>query len=352
MFTVSSLMWRPQGTKSPAASSSASSSAGSSGGGKKHKRPSGELDDEEDLSTDSLVVVAAPDAVQARRREGVRTLWVAGLCEIGGKKKEDRSIFGIKVWSSPSCPERDVYCYGAVDGHGGEGTAEYLKSAVPAVLTEFLKERVPLMIDDNIESDPVTWQNVMKDVFAQCADEWDNGPRTPARRKCGAVATVLLVQNRLCIIAHVGDCRVVAATPNACAPLTSDHRASNEEERKRVEALGGRVSNGRVKGVLAPSRSFGDIAVRTGDDGVVHDYIRAEPDLTYFHVDLDGFLILSSDGVSDSVSSEESVDIVRLSLQDTKGNVERAAHVLAEIAAMRNEDDVTAIVLVWGGNGQ
>ena len=40
--------------------------------------------------------------------------------------------------------------------------------------------------------------------------------------------------------------------------MSFDHKPDNEEEKKRVEAAGGYVGNGRVNGNLSLSRALGD----------------------------------------------------------------------------------------------
>ena len=260
-----------------------------------------------------------------------------GMCSIHGRKREDRIIFGERVY-------RDVFMFGVIDGHGGDATAEYLKVALPRIVSTLCRERYQYLT--TMDEDPDSFQDILKTAFKLCSDEWDRNNQTSSGRVAGAVATIVLVQDRTCIIAHVGDGRVVAATSSASALLTEEHRASIPSEKERIESKGGRVVSGRVKGLLSPSRAFGDIQVRTTENGSVLDCISPEPDLSVFSVDLEGFLIVSTDGVNDVMNPTESANFVRDSLRRT-GDASIAATELASWASKISSDDVSVIVLSW-----
>ncbi len=52
--------------------------------------------------------------------------------------------------------------------------------------------------------------------------------------------------------------RAVIVHKKGPAAATPVHRAGDPDERRRIESLGGSVSNGRVGGEIEPSRGFGD----------------------------------------------------------------------------------------------
>ncbi|CAI5974640.1 unnamed protein product [Closterium sp. NIES-64] len=113
-------------------------------------------------------------------------------------------------------------------------------------------------------------------------------------------------------VAHAGDCRAVLCRKGAASVLTSDHKASREDERDRVENLGGHVDNftgtWRVQGVLAVTRGLGDASYK--------EYITPEPEVVHVPVTRDcDFLIMASDGLWDVVTNQEAVDIARSCLE-------------------------------------
>jgi serine/threonine protein phosphatase PrpC len=86
-------------------------------------------------------------------------------------------------------------------------------------------------------------------------------------------------------IAHVGDCRAVLSHGGIAIPLTNDHKPSTRpDEVARIEAAGGWVHNGRLHGVLAVSRAFGDaehkiLKERFWEQSFVSDPLIVAPDI-------------------------------------------------------------------------
>lgn len=280
--------------------------------------------------------VVVSGRIQSPSAPNLKT-FTSGMFSLEGRKQEDRIICGERVF-------RDIYLYAVIDGHGGSDTAVYLQEALPRVVSSLCRERFALL--KSLRESPDLFQDILKLAFKVCAEEWDRGVNTVSRRLAGAVITAVLVEDRTCLIAHVGDGRVVAATANAFAELTEEHRAKNPAEKERIESKGGRVVSGRVRGLLAPSRAFGDVHVRTTEEGDLLDCITPDPDVSLFEVDLQGFLVLSTDGVNDVVGPGETADFVRSSLKKSC-DPSNAARELAIHAQQRTDDDISVVVLAW-----
>lgn len=121
--------------------------------------------------------------------------------------------------------------------------------------------------------------------------------------------------------------------------LSHDHTADDPAEQERIKAAGGFVSRGRILGILAVSRSFGDHGMK--------DFIIASPHLK--EVNLSNgtypFFILACDGLWDVISDQEAIELV---LEETKekGPHEGIAEFLVETAIERGTtDNVSAIVV-------
>ncbi|KAI9003359.1 phosphatase 2C-like domain-containing protein, partial [Hyaloraphidium curvatum] len=112
-------------------------------------------------------------------------------------------------------------------------------------------------------------------------------------------------------VGHIGDTTVILCSSDGRAhALTADHNGHLESEKARIEALGGRVElkDGklRVQGQLEPTRGIGDLAFkRVG--------VYAEPDLTALVKPARevAFLCLVTDGVKQSMTHQEIVDVVK-----------------------------------------
>lgn len=170
----------------------------------------------------------------------------------------------------------------------------------------------------------------------------------------GSTGVSVLIVNKTIYVANVGDSRAVLCTSGGRAmEMSSDHKPSREDERLRIEKLGGKVihyGTWRVQGILAVSRAFGDRRLKT--------YVSATPEMRSRQLqDGDDFLILASDGVWDVLSSQAAVDIVQQALSDARqetiaggksavGDVRDAARRLTNAAyAAHSMDNITSLVI-------
>eukprot|EP00752_Nemacystus_decipiens_P007302 g6533.t1 len=223
---------------------------------------------------------------------------------------------------------------GGGDGSGGDGGGGALDHLVVGVMKE--------AILDGFRS--------AQETFAL---------RSHPYHSSGSTATVAIVCGRHVVIANLGDSGGLFHNDQDTlgrGPLTAKtefHNASNERERKRVEAAGGYFKGVRLFDTLQPTRSFGNQDLRRKKEGV----LIAEPELTVYTVrPTNGvaFLVLGSDGLWDGVPEDSKViDIVReeedLPRSRSKpGKVPlRIAKALVGKAAQKSPDDITAVVILF-----
>jgi serine/threonine protein phosphatase PrpC len=146
-------------------------------------------------------------------------------------------------------------------------------------------------------------------------------------------AAVLICQRKLCV-AHLGDCRVLRVlTDGTVVQLTTDHKANERKEMELVKKNESFVSNGRVEGHLAVSRSLGDFATR----GIVRT-----PDVSMFDLDEDDWrLVIGCDGVFDVLDNGLVTQIVM-----EEPDVHRAAAIIKHVViASRSLDNVSVVVI-------
>lgn len=164
----------------------------------------------------------------------------------------------------------------------------------------------------------------------------------------GSTAVSVLIVDRTIYVANVGDSRAVLCTQGGRAiDMSADHKPARDDEKARIEKLGGRVihyGTWRVQGVLAVSRAIGDRRLKA--------YVSSEPEIkTWSLQDSDEFLILATDGVWDVLSSQAAVDIVRQCMVDTAGgvgvgDVKEAAKRLTNAAySYHSMDNITSLVI-------
>jgi len=180
----------------------------------------------------------------------------------------------------------------------------------------------------------------------------------------GAVAVSAYIKGKQLYVANTGDCRAVVGSKTESGSwvpyaLSEDHNEDNIEEVKRLTRQhpgeNAVIFRGRLLGQLQPLRAFGDIAYKWSVElhrkvldvlygkplvpEVIYltpPYLTAQPDVTNMELtNSDGFLILATDGLWDTVSNEMAVRIVSEyleGLQEGKSFSENAATKLIRFA--------------------
>nr|XP_016462522.1 PREDICTED: probable protein phosphatase 2C 28 isoform X3 [Nicotiana tabacum] len=170
--------------------------------------------------------------------------------------------------------------YAIFDGHSGREVAEYLQSH----------------LFDNILSEPDFWKNPVT-AFKKAYRDTDGDilENVVGARGGSTAVTAILIDQKLLVVANVGDSRAVLIQRGKVKQITVDHEPEKKEERDLVESKGGFVIKmpgnvPRVDGQLAMTRAFGDAKLK--------DHITVEPNVTIEKIDKDtDFIILASDGL-------------------------------------------------------
>lgn len=190
---------------------------------------------------------------------------------------------------------------------------------------------------------------------------------------CGCTATTALIRSDRVIVANVGDSRAVLCRKGNAMDLSTEHRVYGKgqsvlTETERVEAVGGWIDDGRVCGILAVSRAFGDPDFKAPNlermlhNGVEDGYwdenfaktinftgdpVTSEPDVLEMSIEQgsDEFLVLATDGLWDVLSSQEAVAMIRNELRAGK-HPKDVAKKLTQLAMRKRTVDNTAVVIV------
>jgi len=216
--------------------------------------------------------------------------------------------------------------FAVFDGHAGGRASKFLSAGFSDVLTQ------DPVFDTNISFALKRSYLVANEQFLKQAERMKLHDGS-----CGL--TCILREGKL-IAANVGDCRAVIVHRNNPLQITTDHKPYDQEERKRIAALGGTVvysmGTARVNGVLAVSRAFGNRSIK--------HVIRADADIFVrdFAVG-DEFLVIASDGLWDVLQNKDVCDICR---QFEAQGARRIAEELVTNALCRGTmDNTTAIVI-------
>jgi protein phosphatase 1L len=245
-------------------------------------------------------------------------------CKRGRREAmEDRYSALVNVHGNP----KQAF-FGVFDGHGGSKAAEFAAENLHKNMLDEIVKRG----DENI-------QEAVKFGYLNTDSQFLNEDT-----RGGSCCVSALIQNGNLVVSNAGDCRAVVSERGIAQALTSDHRPSREDERNRIQTLGGYVDlcNGvwRVQGSLAVTRGFGDRSLK--------QWIVAEPETKIVKIKPEHeFLILASDGLWDKVSNQEVVDIARpLCMHNNNPENLAACKQLAELAASRGSvDDISVMVI-------
>lgn len=247
------------------------------------------------------------DGNVAMSSSSIPTKLIFGVSKSKGRRNYMEDVEFI--YENVKISEKDyISLFGVLDGHGGVDCAQYISDEIPMKVTSLLRRgQAPQSTLFQ------TFQEIDMDFLRTCAGS-----------NAGSTACVLLFNRsqNVIYIANTGDTRAVLSHNNIAIDLSFDRKATDSEEIARIACNGGFVNNGRVMGILAVARAFGDYQIkkmRPSTNNMGTDFNRflvVDPEIsTFFPVQNDEFIIVATDGLWDVMSSQGAVDFIRLELQ-------------------------------------
>mmetsp|Transcript_15692 Transcript_15692/g.26452 ORF Transcript_15692/g.26452 Transcript_15692/m.26452 type:complete len:387 (+) Transcript_15692:459-1619(+) len=261
-----------------------------------------------------------------------------------------------------------VLLMGVFDGHGGADTSDFLQKKLPAELAkqmlmagEYTAENLATALRKSIAfcEEKYCGENLPKPKSAE-SDEDQEKEEVPegGYTSSGACLLVCLyvVEQRMLVVANVGDSRGILALPptmgeggvGTAVGLSRDHTAGNPLELKRVRAAGGTVDkNGYICGEMAPSRAIGDVQFKGGDPDEPQNVIIAVPEIVcYRDVPAQALVLLASDGLWDTIRSDEAAHIALQTIEKTGDLSEACRRLVLEATQVRGSEDDTTLVML------
>ncbi|GJN93463.1 hypothetical protein Rhopal_006520-T1 [Rhodotorula paludigena] len=283
--------------------------------------------------------------------------------------------------------KRQVAYFGVFDGHGGHETSRYLASSLPGLIESSTASEIPRVIDSyrelggylkryrggpldrfRIDSEGyLEWKGIALDELAVLAflkadahvvHDTDSFP------KSGSTATVAFLHSLdlpyshpyyasallSLTVAHLGDTTALLASSNSgrARRLTQAHHADSRTESERLRTSGTGIitdsfGESRWGGVVANTRAIGDREFKPvgviGEPEIYKRVLRG-PEWS--------FLLLCSDGVTDSLSDQEIVDLVR-GQSDPSAAAKKIVSFAEDVGA---EDNLTCVVVPLPGWGR
>eukprot|EP00514_Thraustochytrium_sp_LLF1b_P009942 CAMPEP_0184545138 /NCGR_PEP_ID=MMETSP0199_2-20130426/4094_1 /TAXON_ID=1112570 /ORGANISM="Thraustochytrium sp., Strain LLF1b" /LENGTH=671 /DNA_ID=CAMNT_0026939401 /DNA_START=83 /DNA_END=2098 /DNA_ORIENTATION=+ len=231
------------------------------------------------------------------------------------------------------------------DGHGGPACAHFVNQT--------LSVKIGTMLATNPEISQEERAKLVSAAFVE-ADATFRSKFPNEKSGCTAMAIVLWHPDRVnhpskirALIANAGDCRAVLChtegTQDKAVRLSRDHNASCPQEQERIRGCGGSISRTqdgklRVQGHIQVTRAMGDAAMKPFG-------VTAEPEILEYDMDTnngDEFMLAATDGVWDTLSDQEAVNMVRSTAKECGLAAKRVG---GEALARGSSDNITCICI-------
>ncbi|KAJ1343110.1 hypothetical protein BSLG_002136 [Batrachochytrium salamandrivorans] len=258
----------------------------------------------EEFGDDSMDPVDDPNYTPFDDPESVRAGFKVGFSEDRNKKYR-RTMEDAHTIMYNFLEEDGSGFFAVFDGHAGKSAADYCGQNLHANFAQLLKEHPTTSIPE-----------LLNQTF-QLTDE-QLSQRKGMHAGCTAIVGYLRVEERgsldnikdpirkarVLYTANVGDSRAVLCRNGTAVRLSHDHKGSDQQESRRILEAGGFVMNSRVNGVLAVTRSLGDLSMK--------EWVIGSPYTTETVLNsTDTFLILACDGIWDVCSDQQALDIIK-----------------------------------------
>lgn len=186
-------------------------------------------------------------------------------------------LFGIKDGVDRSL-------FSVFDGHGGSDSASFAALHLPVILSR----------QKNLQEEP---EEALREAFIQ-TDAMLEKKAKRERVRGGSTAVTALIQGQRLLLAWLGDSQALLVRNGKEEEVMEAHKPDREDERQRIEDLGGCVTFmgcWRVNGTYAVSRAFGDFDQRP--------FVSSSPSSSSLSLRGDeDYLLLACDGFFDSIS--------------------------------------------------
>ncbi|KAM4619757.1 protein phosphatase 1E [Polymixia lowei] len=246
------------------------------------------------------------------------------------RKMEDKHVIIPDFNTLFNFQDQEEQAFFAVfDGHGGVDAAIYAANHL----------HVNLVRQEAFNQDP---GEALCRAF-KLTDERFVQKASRENLRCGTTGVVTFLRGRTLYVAWLGDSQVMLVRKGQAVELMKPHKPDREDEKQRIEALGGCViwfGTWRVNGSLSVSRAIGDSEHKP--------YICGDADHSIFPLDgSEDYLILACDGFWDTVSPDEAVRVVSDHLLENTGDTTMVAHKLVASARDAGSSDNITVIVVF-----
>lgn len=216
--------------------------------------------------------------------------------------------------------------FAVYDGHGGRGAVNFVY--------EHLHVNFREQIDLGLSVPEAFKASFLKtDADMASADVGYSG---------STVAAAFIEQKdgkRLLHTANCGDARIVLCRNGEAKRMTIDHKGTDPDEVKRIQDAGGLVVLNRVSGILAVTRSLGDLKMK--------EYVIGDPYCESVELEpTDQFLVVACDGLWDVANDQEVCNALLEPVEGDAPTAQALANGLLIKALKQGTTDNVSIVVI------
>lgn len=268
--------------------------------------------------------------------------------------KYRRTMEDVHTYVANFCERLDWGYFGVFDGHAGKQTARWAGTNLHNLLYDSITNDKFTDLRENLnssflEADKAISQ--LKDVGSSgCTaavavlrweeeveegeevEEYNQDEKKNKNEPFDFIPSKK--HRRILYTANVGDSRIVLCRKGKAKRLSYEHKGSDKNEIKRIYKNGGLVLGGRVNGVLAVTRSLGDVYLK--------EFVLGTPFTTMTELNEDDkFIIIACDGLWDVCSDQEAVNLIK-NEEDAKAASEKLC---SYAMSQGTSDNVTVMVV-------
>ncbi|XP_028905451.1 protein phosphatase 1F [Ornithorhynchus anatinus] len=246
------------------------------------------------------------------------------------RKMEDRHVtlpaFN-RLFGFPDEPERAYFA--VFDGTRGADAADFAAAQL----------HVHLARHPELGTDPA---RALRAAFRLTDDAFLRKAERESLRS-GSTGVCALLAGPAVHVAWLGDSQAVLVQRGEALTLVEPHKPERQDEKERIEALGGFVSYvdcWRVNGTLAVSRAIGDASQKP--------YVSGEADSATRELSgSEDYLLLACDGFFDAVRPQEAAELVLRHLTASGGAEAGVAEALVSAAREGGSGDNITVLVVF-----
>ena len=279
------------------------------------------------------------------------------------RKHNEDTITATKIYLIPKNKNDYCYFFAIYDGHGGNLCSKFLKNSLHKNIFKFSSKNLLSAIE-------ITEDKFYLEILRQYNS---NGTIDNS----GSCAIILLIKQNKCIIANIGDSRLVIIKNKKVFFSTIDHKPNVFREKERIEKAGGYIHQSKSKtpmyqngklienpwrvypGGLSLSRAFGDIKMKAEELGGKEGVLIYTPDITEIDMNEEfNFIVMGSDGIFDVLSNGEIIECIKIVIKLNEGKNIKINQLCGDFASMiiksalakESFDNVSCIVIVFNLN--